>query len=45
MAVANGNTLRILDADTGQEAHAITRYFEVMRLAYRPDGERLAVGV
>jgi hypothetical protein len=45
LAIANGNTLRVLDADTGQEAHAITRYSEVMRLAYRPDGERLAVGV
>jgi hypothetical protein len=45
LAVANGNTLRVLDADSGQEAHAIARYSEVMRLAYRPDGERLAVGV
>jgi hypothetical protein len=35
----------VVNADTGQEAHAVTRYFEVMRLAYRPDGERLAVGV
>jgi hypothetical protein len=45
LAIANGNALRIVNADTGQEAHHVTRYFEVMRLAYRPDGERLAVGV
>ena len=45
LAIANGNTLRVVNADSGQEAHAVTRYFEVMRLAYRPDGERLAVGV
>ena len=45
LAIANGNTLRVINADNGSEAHAVTRYSEVMRLAYRPDGERLAVGV
>jgi hypothetical protein len=45
LAIANGNTLRVVNADTGSEAHAVTRYSEVMRLAYRPDGERLAVSV
>src|SRR5215510_7382701 len=45
LAIANGNHLRVVDADSGQEMHDVTRYQEVMRLAYRPDGERLAVGV
>jgi hypothetical protein len=45
LAIANGNHLRVVDADTGQAVHDITRYSEVMRLAYRPDGERLAVDV
>jgi hypothetical protein len=35
----------VVDAGTGQEVHHVTRYLELMRLAYRPDGERLAVGV
>ena len=42
LAIANGNHLRVVDADTGEAVHDITRYSEVMRLAYRPDGERLA---
>lgn len=45
LAIANGNHLRVVNADGGQELHDIARYSEVMRLAYRPDGERLAVGV
>ena len=45
LAIANGNSLRIVNANDGQEAHHVTRYQEVMRLAYRPDGEQLAVGV
>ena len=45
LAIANGNHLRVVNADTGQEVQDVTRYQEVMRLAYRPDGERLAVGV
>jgi pimeloyl-ACP methyl ester carboxylesterase len=45
LAIANGNHLRVVDADTGQELQDVTRYSEVTRLAYRPDGERLAVGV
>ena len=45
LAIANGNHLRVVNANNGQEAHDVTRYQEVMRLAYRPDGERLAVGV
>src|SRR5262245_30020024 len=45
LAIANGNHLRVVDADSGHEMHDVTRYQELMRLAYRPDGERLAVGV
>ncbi|MET0484976.1 MAG: hypothetical protein ABW216_04720 [Candidatus Rokuibacteriota bacterium] len=45
LAIANGNHLRVVNADGGQELHDIARYSEVMRLAYRPDGERLAAGV
>ena len=45
LAIANGNHLRVVDADSGQAMHDVTRYQEVTRLAYRPDGERLAVGV
>ncbi len=45
LVIANGNHLRVVNADTGQEVHDVTRYQEVMHLAYRPDGERLAVGV
>ena len=45
LAIANGNLLKIVDAETGQTLHDITRYQEVMGLAYRPDGERLAVAI
>ena len=45
LAIANGNHLRVVNADSGQEVQDITRYQELLRLTYRPDGERLAVGV
>ncbi len=45
LAIANGNLLEIVEPDTGQTLHEITRYKEVMRLAFRPDGERLAAGI
>jgi hypothetical protein len=45
LAIANGNHLRVVNANDGQEAHHVTRYSEVMRVTYRPDGERLAVDV
>jgi hypothetical protein len=45
LAIANGNALRVVNADSGQVLHAVTRYSEVMRLAYRLDGERLAVDI
>ncbi|MFQ5848299.1 MAG: hypothetical protein ACE5IQ_11605 [Candidatus Methylomirabilales bacterium] len=45
LAIANGNLLKIVEPESGQTLHEITRYQEVMRLAYRPDGERLAVGI
>jgi hypothetical protein len=45
LAIANGNHLRVVNADSGQELHDVPRYSKVMRLAYRPDGERLAIGV
>jgi hypothetical protein len=45
LAIANGNLLKIVDADSGQTLHEVSRYQEVMRLAYRPDGARLAAGI
>ena len=45
LAIANGNRLAIVDTITGWTLYETTRYQEVMRLAFRPDGERLAVGV
>jgi hypothetical protein len=45
LAIANGNLLRVIDADSGRSVTDVTRYQEVTRLGYRPDGERLAVGV
>lgn len=45
LAVAHGNQLTIVNPDTAQALLDITRYQEVTRLAYRPDGTRLAVGV
>src|SRR5437867_3204635 len=45
LAIANGNNLRVFDGDTGQALHDVTRYSEVTKLAYRPDGERVAVAV
>ena len=43
LAIANGNLLRVIDADSGRSVTDVTRYQEVTRLGYRPDGERLAV--
>jgi hypothetical protein len=45
LAIANGNHLRVVNASDGQEAHHVTRYSEVMRVTYRPDGERLAADI
>lgn len=45
LAIANGSHLRVFDTRSGQMLQDITRYAEGMRLAYRPDGDRLAVGV
>jgi triacylglycerol esterase/lipase EstA (alpha/beta hydrolase family) len=45
LAISNGNRLLVVDADTAQTVHDVARYSEVMGLAYRPDGERLAVAV
>jgi hypothetical protein len=43
LAIANGNHLRVVDTNNGQEDHHVTRYQEILHLTYRPDGERLAV--
>jgi hypothetical protein len=45
LAIASQNTLRIVEPTAQQTLHQITRYQELMGLAYRPDGERLAVVV
>src|SRR5439155_2285554 len=45
LAVANGDWLRVINAETGALVQDINRYSQVMRLDYRPDGQRLAVGV
>ena len=45
LAVAHGNRMTIVDPDTAQVVRDITAYQEVMRLAYRPDGRRLAAAV
>ena len=44
LAIADGNHLRIVDPATGAVLFDVTTYREVKRLAYRPDGTRLAVG-
>ena len=44
LAIANGNHLRVVDAATNRLLVDVTRYSEVTRLAYRPDGDVLAVG-
>lgn len=43
--MAAGNELRIVDAQGAGLIEPITRYDEVGRLAYRPDGQRLAVAI
>jgi len=43
LAVANGNHLKIFNAKTDTLLYEINDYQEVMKLAYRPDGGRLAV--
>ena len=43
LAVTNGNLLHILDAAAGQTVQTVNRYQEVMGLAYRPDGQHLAI--
>jgi hypothetical protein len=45
LAVANGDWLRVVNAETGARVRDVNRYSQVMRLDYRPDGQRLAVGV
>lgn len=45
LAVANGDWLRVIDAETGARVTDVNRYSQVMRLEYRPDGQRLAVGI
>ncbi len=44
LAIANGNHLRVVNTSSGQEIADVSRYREIMRLAYRADGSRLAVG-
>jgi hypothetical protein len=44
LAIANGSRLRVVDAATSQVVVDVTRYSDVTRLAYRPDGSVLAVG-
>ena len=44
LAIANGSRLRVVDAATSQLVVDVTRYSDVTRLAYRPDGNVLAVG-
>ncbi len=45
LAIASGNRLLIFDTGTRQILKEISRYQESIRIAYRPDGQRLAVGV
>jgi len=44
LAIADGDHVRIVDPATGAELYDVTSFGEVKRLAYRPDGSRLAVG-
>ena len=44
LAIANGARLRVVDTATTQVITDVTRYSDVTRLAYRPDGKTLAVG-
>src|SRR6266540_2094416 len=45
LAAANGDWLRVIDAETGARVKEVNRYAQVTRLDYRPDGQRLAVGI
>lgn len=44
LAIGGGNHLRVVDTATSQLLVDVTRYNDVTRLAYNPDGKRLAVG-
>jgi hypothetical protein len=44
LAIANGSHLRVVDTATNRLLVDVTRYSDVTRLAYRPDGSVLAVG-
>jgi hypothetical protein len=44
LAIGGGNHLRVVDTATSQVVVDVTRYSDVSRLAYRPDGSVLAVG-
>jgi hypothetical protein len=44
LAIANGARLRIVNTATNAVITDVTRYSDVTRLAYRPDGKTLAVG-
>ncbi len=43
LAIAEGNTLKVVDPYDNRIVTQVDRYFEVGDLAYRPDGERLAM--
>ena len=44
LAIANGARLRVVDTATSQVVVDVTRYSDVTRLSYHPDGSALAVG-
>ena len=44
LAIADGDHVLVVDPANGTTLHDVTTYREVKRLAYRPDGARLAVG-
>lgn len=44
LAIADGNSLRVVDPASGALLFDVTGFQEIKRLAYRPDGTRLAVG-
>jgi hypothetical protein len=44
LAIADGNHVLVVDPANGATLYDVTPYREVKRLAYRPDGARLAVG-
>jgi WD40 repeat protein len=45
LAISTTKTVLIVDPATQQTVHEFDRYVEILGLAYRPDGERLAVFV